>query len=113
MNFLTLLISVPVTLFAVSFALSNTEALVSVGLWPFEEDFSLPLPVFALGLLGCGFFLGALFVWILSQRTVFRYWQEKRRGRRMEVELDDLHKKMEAETDRKSAGVVADLPLSP
>lgn len=92
MSYLTLIITVPLTIFAILFAVSNS-ADVTVGLWPFEKEYTVSTWIFGLAMLGAGFFLGALFVWILSQKTRFQYWKETRRAARLEKELDALNKK--------------------
>lgn len=92
MVYLTLIITLPLTVFAVLFALSNGQG-VDLTLWPLEGKMSLPLSVVGLCLLATGFFCGALFVWMLSQKTRFKLWQETRRAERLEKELDALHKK--------------------
>lgn len=105
MQFITLLITLPLALFAVLVVLANPEP-VTLFLWPEDELLSLSLPLWQMtvGLLFGGFFLGALFVWLLSQKTRFRYWQESRKSARLEKELEDLHSKAEAEKDaRKQA----------
>lgn len=92
MAYLTLLITIPLTIFAVLFAISN-DGDVALGLWPFDGRYTLPVWLFGLGLLGSGFFLGALFVWLLAQKTRFRYWQESRKSARLEKELEAIHAK--------------------
>ena len=92
MKYFTLLITVPLTVFAVLFAVSN-GASVQLTLWPFEFKQELPVNVLALGFLMAGFFLGALFVWILNQKMRFKYWQETRKSQRLEKELEALHAK--------------------
>lgn len=92
MKYLTWLITIPLTIFTVLFAVSN-PAEVSVGIWPLEETRNIPAWLLGLGMGGVGFFLGALFVWILAQRTHFRYWQEQRRAARLEKELEALQAK--------------------
>jgi len=90
MKYLTWLITVPLTLFAVSFALSN-DAEVQLSLWPFENTYKFGVNVSCLSFLGLGFFLGALFVWILNQKMRFKYWQETRKSARLEKELETLN----------------------
>lgn len=92
MSYLTLIITVPLTVFAILFAVSNS-ADVTVGLWPFEKEYTVSTWFFGLAMLGAGFFLGALFVWILSQKTRFQYWKESRRAARLEKELEALNRK--------------------
>ena len=96
MAYLTLIISIPLTLFALAFAASNS-APVKAGLWPLEQTWELPLSILGLGMLGTGFLSGALFVWLLYQKMRYRYWQESRKVTRLEKELDSLHQKAEAE----------------
>ncbi len=92
MAYLTLLITIPLTVFAILFAISNGDD-ISVGLWPLEGRYALPVWIFGLGLLGCGFFLGALFVWLPAQKMRFRYWQESRKSSRLEKELEAVYAK--------------------
>jgi uncharacterized integral membrane protein len=96
MAYLTLIITIPLTLFALAFAASNSTA-VKAGLWPLEQTWELPLSILGLGMLGTGFLSGALFVWLLYQKMRYRYWQESRKVARLEKELDSLHQKAEAE----------------
>jgi hypothetical protein len=94
MNILTLLITAPLAVFAVLFAVSNMED-VTAHLMPFEGEMTLPLYALGLGMLALGFFCGALFVWILSRRTSFHHWKEKRRAGKLEQELHALKKRHE------------------
>jgi uncharacterized membrane protein YciS (DUF1049 family) len=89
MNYLTLFITVPLTLFAIIFAVSNTSD-VAVSALFIDGEFKIPLYLLGLGMLGGGFFCGALFVWILSQKTRYKCWKETRRAERLEKELDAL-----------------------
>ena len=99
MHYITLLITLPATVFAVLFAASNSGD-VTVHFWPLKNEMTLPLSVVALSMLGAGFFLGALFVWIYSRKTVFECWKESRRAARLEKELEEMHRRREeTETD--------------
>jgi uncharacterized integral membrane protein len=89
---LTLIVTLPLTLFAVLFAVSNGQT-VEASLWPLERTLSLPLSLVGLGLLFAGFLCGALFVWIHAQKTRLRLWRETRRAARIEKELDVLSRK--------------------
>ena len=99
MKYITLLITVPLTLFAVVFAIFNAQS-VKVTFLPFDGfSFSLPVSVLALGLLGAGFLSGALFVWLYSQKLRWRCWRETRRADRLEKDLAALtEKKTQADT---------------
>lgn len=92
MAWLTLIITLPLTAFAVLFAASNSQT-VDIFLWPFEGKLNWPLSMTGLCLLAAGFFCGALFVWIVSQKMRFLLWQETRRADRLEKEIDALNKK--------------------
>ncbi len=87
MRALSLFITVPLTLFALSFAVSNPSP-VDVALWPFDGILlHQPLAIVVLALMGAAFFLGALFASFLSWSVRLRYWQEKRRTRRLERQI--------------------------
>ncbi|MFN7114570.1 MAG: lipopolysaccharide assembly protein LapA domain-containing protein [Alphaproteobacteria bacterium] len=108
MQYLTLVITLPITVFAVLLVLSNGTA-VTLHLLPDDDVFALTLPLWqiALGLLGGGFFLGALFVWLLHQKARFRFWQESRKAARLEKELEKLHAEETARKDRDAAALAA------
>lgn len=91
MSYLTLFITVPLTVFITLFAISNTGD-ISVSLWPLDQTFTIGIWLLGLGMMAAGFALGALFVSILSQKTRFRYWQERRRADKLEQELERVHK---------------------
>jgi uncharacterized membrane protein YciS (DUF1049 family) len=93
MNYLLLLITIPLTLFAVAFAVANTHD-VTVHFEPFlKATLVEPLGTVALGMMGAGFFFGALFVWMYTHRLRFRHWRQSRHVARLEKELDVLQKK--------------------
>jgi uncharacterized membrane protein YciS (DUF1049 family) len=100
MAYLTLIITIPLTLFALAFAASNSAS-VKFGLWPLDQTWELPLSILGLAMLGMGFLSGATFVWIIYQRLRFRHWQHGRKIARLEKELDTLNQK--AEADQKPA----------
>jgi hypothetical protein len=107
-SYITLIITVPLTIFVALFAVSNTGD-VTVGLWPLAQKLTLSSGVFGLLMLGGGFFLGALFVWIHSQKLRFKWWRESRRAARLEKELETLTVKNE----KAAAEKPADGPVSP
>lgn len=94
MAYLTLIITIPLTLFALAFAASNS-AIVTAGLWPLDKTWEMPLSILGLGMLGLGFLTGSLFVWLLYQRLRYRNWQHRRKIARLEKELDKHKKKAE------------------
>lgn len=94
MAYITLIITIPLTVFAALFSLSNT-GIVTLSLWPFEKTIDFAVNIFGLGMLGLGFLLGALFVWIQYQKMRLKLWQESRKSARLEKELDSLRQKPE------------------
>ncbi|HEX2751784.1 MAG TPA: LapA family protein [Alphaproteobacteria bacterium] len=100
MQYITLLITLPLAIVSVLVVLANPEP-ATVFLWPEDDVLKLTVPMWQLsvGLLFAGFFLGALFVWLHSQKTRFRYWAAARKSARLEKELEDLHRAAEAEKD--------------
>lgn len=94
MAYITLLITIPLTVFAAMFSLSNT-GVITLSLWPFEKTIDFAVNIFGLGMLGIGFFLGALFVWLQYQKMRLKLWQESRKSARLEKELDSLRQKAE------------------
>lgn len=93
----TICITLPLTLFALSFALSN-GAPVTVALWPFEPaaPAAFKLGVLGVAMLGLGFFAGAVFVGLFSQGYRLNAWREKRRADRLEKDLRAAEEKLAA-----------------
>ncbi|MDE1151970.1 MAG: hypothetical protein PW788_05465 [Micavibrio sp.] len=110
MKYLTFIITVPLSIFAVLFAVSN-DAEVQLSLWPFENTYKTGVNVFGMGFLGLGFFLGALFVWILNQKMRFKYWKETRKTARLEKELDALNTRPTVTPSPESVPPLAQAPL--
>lgn len=104
--FTTLFITLPLTLFALSFALSNTLP-VGVSLWPlsFTATPALSLGLIGVVLLGSGFFFGAIFVGLWSQRWRYRAWQQQRRAERAERDLAAFEKKQQEHRDQIAAEI--------
>lgn len=99
MSYLTLIITVPFTIFCALFVVQNT-GYVDIALIPGMDNYHVPVYLAGLALLIGGFFLGALFVFLHSQKTQIRYWQEKSRAAKLEKELDALQAKQAAEEAR-------------
>ena len=75
------LVTVPVALLLVIFAVSNIEK-VPVGFWPFSDVLVAPLYLVVLGALALGFLAGEFVAWINGAR-----WRReaRRRARRIEA----------------------------
>lgn len=93
------LITVPVILLCVFFAVSNRQD-VTVDLWPLDYIMTSPLYVMTLGAFFCGFLFGALMFWVSSLR---HRWERHRLSR----EVAKLKTQLEAE---KSKNVVPQAP---
>ena len=85
---ITVFITLPLTLFSLSFAVSNPLP-VGINLWPvtFAAMPAWPLGIVGVVLLGSGFFMGALFVGLNTQQWRWRAWQQQRRAERAERDL--------------------------
>lgn len=109
MAYISWIITLPLTVIAVLFVVSNTEK-VDFYLYPGAVAWSLPVYAVGLALLLGGFLAGALFVSLHAQKTMFRYWQEKNKSARLGKELDDMHRKSEAAETAAVAGTLPALP---
>jgi len=74
------LVTVPVALIAIVFAVSNLDK-VPVGLWPFSDVAVMPLYLVVLGALGLGFIAGEFVAWINGGR-----WRREARRRQRRIE---------------------------
>jgi lipopolysaccharide assembly protein A len=82
------LVTVPVALVAVVFAVSNLDK-VPVGLWPFSDVLVMPLYLVVLGALALGFIAGELVAWINGGR-----W--RREARRRQRRIESLERELQA-----------------
>lgn len=89
------LISLPILIVLVLFALSNPQP-VTLGIWP--TDFKLSTPISAAILVGAAaaFLLGALFVWFPALGARRRARRFERATRRLEDQVNSLKKKTES-----------------
>nr|WP_294547749.1 LapA family protein [uncultured Rhodopila sp.] len=81
----TLIITVPLVLFA----LSNQE-LVPLALWPTDYSIEVPLAIAILVALGLGFLLGAFVVWFSALTHRRRARRAERKVRLLEAHVDSL-----------------------
>jgi len=63
---------------------------ITVQFLPGLDAHAMPLWALGLVMMAVGFFVGALFVWLLYQRVRFQYWQVSRKNKKLEEELDEL-----------------------
>jgi uncharacterized integral membrane protein len=102
LGFLTFIITLPLTVLTVVFAVSNAHS-VQMYFYPGDTAHDIPMYMIGLSLLLGGFFLGALFVSLHAQKTLFQYWKEKSRAEALEKELDSIQKKSDAEEEQRLA----------
>ena len=88
------LITLPVTLAVVVFAVSNRTP-VEIDLFPFPSHPVLPAYLLVLGSLFCGFLIGGVIAWLAGA-------PQRRRARRLTLEADILSREL-AEARRKPA----------
>lgn len=88
MRFIRLLIGALVTLAILLFAASNRQT-VEVFLTPITPSIQLPLYLIALGLMGFGFVMGGIFVWLNEGKT-------RRERRKQRKEIKALQKELSA-----------------
>jgi hypothetical protein len=94
-RYLSLIITVPIVLIAVSFSVTNRE-LLTLGLWPLP--FTLEIPAFLailVGLVG-GFVVGGLVVWLGQGRYRRRARMEAARSTRLERDIDAANARQRA-----------------
>jgi lysylphosphatidylglycerol synthetase-like protein (DUF2156 family) len=98
---LSWIITIPVALVAISFALTNRQD-VTIGLWPLPFELSVPFFVAALIGVLLGFLAGGLVAWAAQHRNRARARRETRRAERLEQELA-AERAARAEADRRLA----------
>ncbi|KZD09066.1 lipopolysaccharide assembly protein LapA domain-containing protein [Oceanibaculum pacificum] len=106
---LTALVTVPVALLVILFAVSNRET-VDLTLWPLPYSISLPLFLVVLGFLFLGFLLGAMFLWLEVLRAHSQTRAATKRADSAERALEDLRRDRRLAVD--PAGVPGALPAT-
>jgi len=94
MRILIWFITLPLTLFILSFAVSNTET-VEVFFTPFTSSVDIYLSFICLGMLILGFLCGALYVWIHDLKQRGKSWNKLRQVKK---ELEEEKKKEHTDT---------------
>lgn len=101
MRYLTWIVTLPLTLIVVSFAISNRE-LVSLELWPLPGSVDLPIFVIALVPLAIGIVIGGLIDWLMQSGHRRHERRLKRQVGRLEGEVKEVRTR-EAEAARAAA----------
>jgi uncharacterized membrane protein YciS (DUF1049 family) len=94
---LRLIISLPVLIVLVAFALSNREV-VRLGLWPTDYALDTPLAVAVLVGMAVAFVLGALLVWFGALAARARARSAERQVRRLEAQIATLQARVASPT---------------
>lgn len=105
MNRLRLLITVPVAIIVVVFAVNNRGD-AGVSLWPLDLVITWPLFIFVFIGLGVGFALGATLMWITAAPT-------RRRARERAGKIRELERKVDAAERATPPAPVAQPPARP
>ncbi len=95
MKYLNILITLPITVFAIFFASVNTDS-ITISLNPVYDEFEMPIYLLALGMLGIGFLSGALFVSMNEYKTKVKLRKERKRANLLEKELEKNKNSKEA-----------------
>ena len=104
MRFLAWLITVPLAVIAVSFAVSNRD-LVTFGLWPLPQELVLPRFLAVLVPLALGVLIGGLIAWASSGR---HRRLARQRGYRLEQLNAEVRRLRERQAEFEDAGRRAD-----
>lgn len=99
-----LLISIPFLIFLILFVLSNRQP-VSLGLWPTDGAWDLPLSIAVLIGAAVAFLFGAVIVWIGELR-------QRRRARRAEARVRLLEEQVTALQGRLKAVQAQPVPIA-
>jgi uncharacterized integral membrane protein len=93
------LVTLPIALIAVVFAVSNYDK-VPIGLWPFSDVLIMPLYLLVLGALAFGFLAGEFVAWLNGGR-----WRREARRRQRRIEaLERELAQTQAQLPRHEAG---------
>lgn len=103
MRHLSWIVTFPVTLVVVVFAVTN-RAEVTVRFWPFPWSIELPVWLLVLGSLLAGFLLGGLATWLASGPRRRRARQTAERARALARQLAELKRQQAATTATAAPG---------
>lgn len=93
---ISLFITVPLSLFVLLFAVSNTHS-VEVSFDIVELSVQTSLYIIGLGLMAIGFLVGCILVWLNLYGYRIKYWRVKRQNTRLEDEMTRLKNEHDAQ----------------
>ncbi len=114
MKHLSWIITLPITIIVVVFALSNRQPLV-IDFWPLEMSLTAPLYLVLLLSILFGFVLGGIAMWFTAGRSRKRAREASARMRELEGQVANLKRAQEARgpaNDSGPAGRVGSVPQS-
>ena len=95
MKRLSWIVTVPVTLVVVVFAVANRDE-VAINLWPTGLDPTVPFFAVVLGVFLAGFLVGAAIMWLSGSKGRARARRLRYRAEELERELNRLQRQVEA-----------------
>jgi uncharacterized integral membrane protein len=101
-RYLSWIVTIPITLIAVLFAVSN-RATVAFAVWPLPFSLELPLYLAVLGVLVLGFVAGGVVVWLGQHRYRRDARRSAARVAALERDLDEANTRLRAAEERASA----------
>ncbi|HZH29011.1 MAG TPA: lipopolysaccharide assembly protein LapA domain-containing protein [Azospirillaceae bacterium] len=110
LRLLSLLVTVPLTLAVISFALSNRQE-TAVGLWPLPSALEMPVWFLGLSALVVGFAAGGFVSWLGGHARRVRGHRLERRVRELERTLAETEARADAAEKRLAANRPADAPV--
>lgn len=108
MRHLSWIVTIPVTVVAVVFAVANRET-VPLSFWPLPWSLDLPVYLIVLGCLLAGFLLGGFVAWVAAAPRRRRARQTTERARELAREVAELRRR-EAELKAARAEPTAPAP---
>lgn len=111
MKYLSWILTIPVTIVAVVFAVTNRAA-ATLNLWPLGITIEAPLFVLVLGSGLVGVVLGGVIAWLSAGRARQRAREARYRASDAERELGYLQRKLEREQSAAGSGTVPHTPAN-
>ena len=111
MKYLSWILTIPVAIVAVVFAVTNRDA-ATLNLWPLGTTIEAPLFILVLGSGLVGLILGGLITWLSAGKQRRRRREAEFRASDAEREFQFLQRKMERESGSSGQGSVASAPAN-
>ena len=112
MKKLSWIITIPVTVVCVIFAIANQES-VALDLWPLDMTYSLPIFLLVLGCLFVGFLIGATVMWVSAGTLRDKARRSYYKAADLEREVNWLKRKQLPQQGGSPVPVAGQLPAAP